>query len=252
VDALELGVVAVWSFAVALAGGVAGLVLGNLRLPVVVTFATGAAEGAGANVTISAVSAFSSALAHARAGRVSWKLFWWMAPPSVAGGIVGGLISGVLPERLLLSVIAVVVLLGSVEVLRYRSATESARPASTGMLLLNASAIGFFVGVLGGLVGLILGTLRLPALLKWANVTPQAAVGTNAAVGMTVGIGGLIGHLPSGIDWALVAVGSAGGIPGALIGARLVGKLDEQTLLHAIAAVLVIAGLAMAVQAAVG
>ncbi len=35
-------------------------------------------------------------------------------------------------------------------------------------LLVNAALIGFAVGVLGGLVGLILGTLRLPALIKYS------------------------------------------------------------------------------------
>jgi uncharacterized membrane protein YfcA len=255
VDPLELAAVAAWSFAVAFAGGVAGLVLGNLRLPLVASLATSPAAGAGANVTISAVSALSAASAHARAGRVSWRLFWWMAPPSVVGGIVGGLVSGVLPGRVLLGVIAVVVLYGSVEVLRYgRSRREAAQPADGEPqgLMLNAAVVGFGVGVLGGLVGLILGSLRMPALLKWARVSPRAAVGTNAAIGMAVGLGGMIGHLPSGIDWGLVAAGCIGAIPGALMGARLVGRLDEWTLLRVVAAILVVAGLSMAVEAVVG
>ena len=55
---------------------------------------------------------------------MNWPLFWWMAPPSLAGGIVGGVISGLLPDRLLLAVIGLVVLYGAVEVLRYRRPTE--------------------------------------------------------------------------------------------------------------------------------
>jgi uncharacterized membrane protein YfcA len=89
--------------------------------------------------------------------------------------------------------------------------------------------------------------MRLPATVKWVGIGPYAAIGTNAAVGVVVGIGGLIGHLPSGIDWDLLAVGAAGGVPGAYFGSRLTGRLDEHTLLRAMTAILVISGVALLV-----
>lgn len=249
----EILLVAIWSFAVSFAGGAVGLVLGNLRLPVIVLVGSSAAAAAGANVAISGAAALTATVAHWRGGRLSWRLFAWMAPASFVGAIAGGLISGVLPERLLLGVIAVVVLYGAVEVARYR------RPPSDGDgipsrrdLLVNAALIGFAVGVLGGLVGLILGSLRLPALVRYAGVSPHAAVGTNAAVGMVVGVGGLLGHLPGGVDWDVLAVGAAAAMPAAYLGASFTGRLDEHQLLRAIAAVLVVSGLAMLAQALAG
>jgi uncharacterized membrane protein YfcA len=83
-------------------------------------------------------------------------------------------------------------------------------------------------------------------------VSPYAAVGTNAAVGVVVGIGGLIGHLPSGIDWSILAVGAAAAMPAAYLGARFTGRLDEGQLMRAIVAVLIVSGSAMAIQAIVG
>jgi uncharacterized membrane protein YfcA len=249
VDALELIALAAWAFTVALVGGLVGLVLGNLRLPLVVLLATSPAAGAGANVAISGVSALTSTAAHARGGRVNWRLFAWMAPPSLVGAIAGGLISGVLPSRVLLAAIAIVVLYGAVELIRKPEADPD-RPVRSPVL--SAAAIGFGVGVLGGIVGLILGSLRLPAMIRWGGVTPYAVVGTNAAVGVVVGIGGLVGHLPSGVDWGLLAVGGAAAIPGAYLGSHLTGRLDEHTLLRAIAAILVITGASMLVQALVG
>jgi uncharacterized membrane protein YfcA len=158
-----------------------------------------------------------------------------------------------MPERLLLGLIAVVVLYGAVEIWRFR------RPRGDGdgipsrtSLLANAAMIGFGVGVLGGIVGLILGTLRLPALIKYVGVSPYAAVGTNAAVGVVVGIGGLVGHLPSGVDWKILGVGAAAAMPAAYLGARFTGRLDEHQLLRAIAAILLVSGGAMAVRAIVG
>jgi uncharacterized membrane protein YfcA len=152
----------------------------------------------------------------------------------------------------LLGIIAFVVLYGALEVARYRSPDRAERAVERRELALNAAAVGFGVGVLGGVVGLILGSLRLPAMVKWVGVGPHQAVGTNAAVGAIVGVGGLLGHLPSGVDWDLLAVGAAGAIPGAYVGAHLTGRLREQALLRACAAVLVVSGLAMLAQAIFG
>lgn len=253
-DALELSAVFVWSFAVSFFGGLVGLVLGNLRLPLIVLLATSPAAGAGANVAISGAAAITASYGHWRGGRISWRLFGWMAPASLVGAIGGGLIAGVLPDRILLGVISVVVLYGAVEVWRYRGpkASEGTEEPSQTQLLLNAALVGFGVGVLGGLVGLILGSLRLPAMVRWAGVGPYAAVGTNVAVGAVVGIGGLVGHLPSGIDWEILAVGAAAAMPAAYLGSRFTGRLDERQLIHSIAAILVVSGAAMAVQAIFG
>jgi uncharacterized membrane protein YfcA len=253
-DAFELVAVLVWSFAVSFFGGLVGLVLGNLRLPLIVLVASSPAAGAGATVAIRGAAAITSGYGHWRGGRISWRLFWWMAPTSLVGAIVGGLISGVLPDRVLLGAISVVVLYGAVEVWRYQrpKPEEGERVPTHRELLINAALIGFGVGVLGGFVGLILGSLRLPAMVRWAGVGPYAAVGTNAAVGAVVGIGGLIGHLPSGIDWGILAVGAAAAMPAAYLGSRFTGRLDEGQLIRAMAAVLVVSGSAMAVQAIVG
>ncbi len=248
-DPLELICVGVWSFLVAVGGGIAGFVLGNLRLPVVLQFSSSAAAGAGANVAISAASAFTASIAHWRGGRIDWRLFWLMAPPSLVGGVIGGLISGALPQRLLLAVIAVVVLYGAVEIGRRQRRPQVSHPSGGTAV---AVAIAFGVGVLGGLVGLILGTLRLPAMVRWLGTAPKQAVGTNAATGVVVGIGGLIGHIAGGVDWALLGAGCAGAVPGAYLGAQLTGRLDDDALLRTIAVILVIAGLTLGVQAILG
>ncbi len=244
---MDLLLLAIWSFAVAVAGGIAGLVLGNLRLPVVLQFSSSASAGAGANVAISAASALTASIAHWRGGRIDWRLFWLMAPPSLIGGIAGGALSGLLPQRLLLGTIALVVLYGALELVRRQRRPVPQEPSAGGRW--TAITIAFAVGVLGGLVGLILGTLRLPAMVRWLGTTPKAAVGTNAATGVVVGIGGLLGHLTSGVDWDLLAAGCAGAVPGAYLGAHLTGRLDDSALLRTIAAILVVAGLSLGAQA---
>ncbi len=100
---------------------------------------------------------------------------------------------------------------------------------------------GALIGLLGGLVGLILGALRMPALLRYVGEEPARAVGTNLTVGLCVGVAGVVGHLPEGVDWEVLAVGAAASVPGALIGARFTGRLSQEQLLRAIGAVLVVA-----------
>src|SRR5215208_6001703 len=107
---MELVLFGFWCFAVAAAGGLVGLVLGNIRLPATLLAASGAAAGAGANLAISAISAAAASIAHIRAGRVNWRLFAWMTPPSIVGAVGGGLIGGSMPEGILLGFIAAVLL----------------------------------------------------------------------------------------------------------------------------------------------
>jgi uncharacterized membrane protein YfcA len=247
-DPVALTALAAWCFAVALAGGLAGLVLGNIRLPAVLAAASSPAAGAGANIGISGIAATAASIGHIRAGRVNWQLFGWMAPPSIAGAVAGGYAAGTIPDELLLGVIGATLLYFGIDMLRPAHAPQ---PRPRDELDIRAAMVsGALIGLLGGLVGLILGALRMPALLRHVGETAQRAVGTNLTVGVCVGAAGVIGHAPEGIDWELLALGSAASIPGAVLGSRLTGRLSTAQLLRAIGALLVIAGLGILVQAA--
>jgi uncharacterized membrane protein YfcA len=247
---MEYVALAAWCFVAALGGGLVGLVLGNIRLPVVLLLASSPAAGAGANIGISAVSAAAASVAHVRAGRINWTLFAWMAPPSIVGALAGGYLSGVLPGDALLVVIAVVLYYSAFELLRPRRRPVSRRDSTQPLNLRAAVLTGAAVGFLGGVVGLILGSLRVPALLRFVGESPARAVGTNVTIGFVVGIAGVVGHLPSSPpDWDLLAIGAASSIPGALLGSRLTGRLSDAALLRAIGIVLVVAATSMAIQA---
>jgi uncharacterized membrane protein YfcA len=225
------------------------LVLGNIRLPVMVLAASSPAAGAGANIGVSAVAALAAAIQHIRGGRIDWRLFGWMAPPSMAGALVGGLVSGRVPGNALLLAIGITLLVFGVDLLRPRRPVASAgdRRVSVRAALFTGATIG----LLGGFVGLILGSLRIGALLRFVGADAFRAVGTNVAVGFCLGVAGVLGHLSGGVDWALLGVGAAASVPGAILGARLTGRLDERQLLRAVGVVLIVAGAATIVQAVV-
>src|SRR4029453_11570046 len=159
----------------------------------VLLVAASPASAGGANIAISGVAAATASISHLRAGRINWRLFGWMAPPSVAGALVGGYLAGVVPDAAVLLGIAVVLVYSGVDLLRRK---PEPRPPGHGLDVRAAVLSGAALGLLGGFVGLLLASLRMPALLRLVGEPPSRAVGTNLLVGVFVGIAGLPGPLP--------------------------------------------------------
>ena len=102
----------------------------------------------------------------------------WMTPPSVAAAFLGGYFGGRVPETLLLAGIAAALLWNGVQLLFELGAPPRARSPR-----LAAVVAGAVIGLIGGAVGLILGTLRMPALLGRVGLPAARAVGTNLVSG---------------------------------------------------------------------
>lgn len=254
----ELIAFAVWCFSLAVAGGAMGLVLGNLRAPASVAIASSPAAGLGANIVISGAAAMVGSIGHLRAGRVDWPLVGWMLLPSLAGGALGALLSTAVPERVLLISISAVLLWNAWSLLRRRPRASPPAGTEQGAAPVKhalAVAIAFGVGLLGGFIGLILGSLRIPAMIRHLRQPPHLVVGTNMVLGAGVALAAMLAHLvnPEGaIDGAIVAVGIIASAPGAVIGARLTGRLSEDQLVKAIGITVAVAGLALLARAAAG
>lgn len=245
--AWELALVAAGSFAAGYVGSLLGLVLGTLRLPLIVALAGNPLAAAGTNIAISAASAGAGALRHARENRVDWRVVAWMAPPSVAGAVVGALVVGDVSERLLYAAIAAVLVWSGIDLV-----VRPVRPIARERLRLKSAVLsGFGIGALGGAVGVILGTLRMPALVRGVGLGVKRAAGTNLVVGFLLGSAAFATHAGAlGADWETLAAGLAGALPGGWLGARATGRFDERILRLALGAVLVIVGGAFAAQAA--
>lgn len=200
-------------------------------------------------MAISAAAAGSGGYSHARAGRVDWRVVAWMTPPSVAGAIAGALLTDRLPTRLLLLAIAAILAWNGIDLLvRPVRARTAERPRIT-----PAIVFGFLIGVLGGAVGVILGTLRMPALLRGVGLTAHRAVGTNLLVGFALGLFAFATHALLGeIEWGLLGAGLAGALPGAWLGAKVTGRFSEEGLRRAIAVALLVIAVAFAAEAVLG
>jgi len=221
-------------------------VLGTLRLPAILLLSGDASAGAGTNIGISAASAAAGGYRHAREGRVDRRIVAWMTPPSIAGAILGALLTDELPTRLLLVVIAAILAWNGLDLLvRPIRGREAPEPR-----VAPAVIFGFAIGVLGGAVGVILGTLRMPTLLRGVGLTARRAVGTNLVIGFALGAVALVTHAFVGnVEWGLLAAGVAGALPGGWLGARLTGRISEETLRRAIGVALIAIAVAFGVEA---
>jgi uncharacterized membrane protein YfcA len=246
VEAWELAAAFVGSFVAGYVGSMLGLVLGTLRLPLIVALTGSPVAAAGTNIAISAASAGAGAAGHLRAGRVDWRIVAWMAPPSIAGAILGAILADDVSERLLYAAIAAVLLWSGID-LALRPVHARTRDR---LRLWPAATSGFGIGALGGAVGVILGTLRMPALVRGVGMDVGRAAGTNLVVGFLLGIAGFAAHAGEvGVEWGLLAAGLAGALPGGWLGAQATGRIDENRLRIALGAVLVVVGVAFAAQA---
>jgi len=185
-------------------------------------------------------------LRHAREGRVDWRVVAWTAPPSVVGAVAGALLADDVSEALLYGLISGVLVWSGIDLALRPIA---ARPRER-LRVVRGGGLAFFIGILGGAVGVILGTLRMPALIRSVGLDVRRAAGTNLVVGFLLGVAAFVTYATGeNVDWGVLAAGLAGAIPGGWLGARVTGRVSETALRLALGFALVVIGVVFAVQA---
>ena len=99
------------------------------------------------------------------------------------------------------------------------------------------------VGLVGGAVGLILGSIRLPMMIRVLRVDPRIAAGTNLFIGFVMGSVGWVGHAVQGqVDYPLLVLMGSSAMVGSYYGAKLTGRVSLDALLGAMGWVLLVVG----------
>ena len=246
------------STGVGVLGGFVGLALGSMRLPLLLFVGMPVTTAAGTNILVSSLSAMSGSYRHLREGRVDLRIVLAMGIPSVVGAFVGGYWSQKAPESLLLAAVTVLVAWQGVEFVAMARKEDGARNGSPldgpqppgGMRRFGVGAvIGLSIGLLGGAVGLILGSIRLPALVRVLRMDLRVVAGTNLLIGFFLGVTGWLAHASLGeVDYPILALMGAGAIAGSHYGAKLTGRASRRTLLLTMGWVMMAVGVAMAWQ----
>jgi len=249
------------SYGVGVVGGVVGLALGTMRLPFLLLLGMPAPVAAGTNILVSTLSAVTGAVRHWRAGRVNARIVAVQGIPAMIGAFVGGFGSGLAPESLLIGLAGILVVWQAVDLFararreRPKESPVTGRQPGAQEELLRAGGtwtpgrvvaealVGFAIGLLGGAVGLILGSLRLPALITILGIDPRVAAGSNLVIGFLMGSFGWVGHVIAGeVDYPLLILMGLTGMVGTFQGARLTGTMGLRGLLTLMGLVLLVVG----------
>jgi uncharacterized membrane protein YfcA len=111
--------------------------------------------------------------------------------------------------------------------------------------MIAALALGLFVGVVLGVVGGGGSIIAVPALVYGVGMSPAEAIPTSLLVVGVSSLAALIPRFREGINWPVVLLVGAAGIPAAWGGTAIGRLLDPNTLMLAFAALMVIAGIRM-------
>ena len=259
---------AVISFLVGILGGFVGLALGTMRLPAMLLLGMSAPAAGGTNIMVSSLASLAGTIRHLRAGRVNRRVVLTMGIPAFVGAFIGGWFSDRTPEHLLIALAGALVFWQGVEFLiiardrmregradgaLFGAGLEGSPGLFTPRRVAAEGVIGFAVGTLGGAVGLILGSIRLPALVRILRIDPRIAAGTNLFIGFVMGAAGWVGHLLQGqIDWPVLALMGPAAMVGSYLGANLTGKVNLNLLILAMGLTLLAVGVLLAWQGLAG
>lgn len=247
----------VLSFAIGMMGGLIGLSLGTMRLPAMLFLGIPLPAAASANILISSLTAISGSYRHLRDGRVKLPLVLVVGLPAFVAGFLGGFFSTRAPVNLLIAVAGVLILWQGIELglLAKRRASgghdeDDTLTGSEGRFtptrLVGGSSASFGLGLLAGAIGLVLGSVRLPLIIRVLQVDPRTAAGSNLFIGMIMGGFGWIGHLfNSPTNLALLLILGVPAVVGSYIGARLTGRISVNLLLLIMGGLLTVSGVMM-------
>ncbi|MDR0379212.1 MAG: sulfite exporter TauE/SafE family protein [Candidatus Accumulibacter sp.] len=193
-------------------------------------------------------TSISSLRAHHRHGAVMWRVVGQITPGILAGTALGTLLASRIPARPLGIVFALFILFTAAQmILDLKPKAARALPGAPGVL-----GVGMVIGIFSALVAIGGGTLTVP-FLTWCNVRVQNAIGTSAAVGCPIAIGGTLGYIYNGWHDALLPSGALGYVflPALLwtvpfsmfaapLGARVTYRLPMSTLKRVFAGLLIL------------
>lgn len=198
---------------------------------------------------IVAVTSAVGAIGHARAGRIRWRTGLLFGAAGMAGAYAGGLLGPHLPETILLTTFAIMMVVTAVAMIRGRK--ESTSHQRDDLPLTHILIDGLIIGIVTGLVGAGGGFLVVPALVLLGGLPMRVAIGTSLMVIAMKAAAGLLGYLHSvPIDWSLAVPFATLAVIGGLIGTRLTGRLDADKLRRGFGwFVLIMGGFVLAQQA---
>ena len=199
---------------------------GSLYTPVLVMLGLAVGAAISTALFLNLVTALVATIVFARNKMVDFKFCFLFLPGTVAGSLLGALLSSRAPRDLLLGIFSV--FLYAAGILMIVSATKKSDEevlAITRKLAVIVVVFSFAVGVLSSLIGVGGGLVIFPFLVLYMKYPAQMAAGANSFIVTISSLVGTVGHFALGpVDYRLIAVTSVACIIGSAIGSHVTVK----------------------------
>ncbi|HUV99183.1 MAG TPA: sulfite exporter TauE/SafE family protein [Gallionella sp.] len=150
-------------------------------------------------------TSLSSLRAHHSHGAVNWRVVRNITPGILIGTGIGASVAASIPTHGLAIFFALFVYFVAAQILvDLRPHAARQLPGPVGMTL-----AGMLTGCLSSLVSIGGGSIVVPFLV-WCNISLRNAIGTSAAIGFPVAVGGTIGYVVTGMNISWLPAHSLG------------------------------------------
>ncbi len=213
-------------FLIAIAIGLTGVGAGTLTTPLLI-LAVGlpARIAVGTALIFGAIVKIITAPVYMARRQVDWRTLFYMLAGGVPGVLIGVFILRGVDGKAITGVIGLTIVI--VAIFNIFRPTDVQRHDHTKWLTLICLPIGTEVGFSSAGAG-ALGALSLLSLTK---LVPAAVVGTDLVFGLVVSlIGGGVNAAMGTLRWPILGELLVGGIPGAILGGFLAGRVPSKQL----------------------
>lgn len=219
-----------------LVGGAIGLTLGLLggggsilTVPALVYLVGQSPQVAvTASLVIVGVNSLLGAYFHRAQGTLNWRVALTFGGVGMAAAYWSAGLSQLFSSTVLLILFALLMMVvGTLMILRKTPQEESQRPHRWPVILLSGAGVGLLTGFLG--VGG--GFLIVPALVMLVGLPMRQAVGTSLVIIAMNSLAGLLGHLGQGtLDYVTIALFVVAGLGGTFAGTALTKVIRAEQL----------------------
>jgi uncharacterized membrane protein YfcA len=182
-------------------GGMFGIGGGFILVPVLLMvydaqhfpLATQMQLALGTAMAIIVFTSLSSTYKHHQHQAVNWRVVRDITPGILVGTAIGATLASVISSLALAVIFALFVLVAATQILLdVHPKGSRPLPGRMGMTL-----AGTFTGWISSLVAIGGGTIVVPFLV-WCNTPLRQAIGTSAAIGFPIAVGGTLGYVATG------------------------------------------------------
>lgn len=162
-----------------------------------------------------------------RQGHYHWKATAIFSLSGVVGAFFGSMLTHLVSQQVLMLLFSALMLTVAVAMLRGRRKSDQKSECR----VIRCIVIGGCVGVLTGFLGVGGGFLIVPALVLFAGIETNRAVGASLAIIAFNSASGIVGHLRQhALDWPLTLLFLAVAIMGMMVGTPIATRIPEQRL----------------------